>query len=324
MERLDPDRIAALVEAAKDGSLPEAAAPSTRRGGRVRTVDFSRPTKFGADQQRRINRCSEMFCQSATTRLSSELHWPLELEILNTQQLTWAATLAQVPPGSLVTVLEVDPIGARMVLTVEQPFILVALECLLGGAPERPARERRLSEIDWQLARGLLESLVTPLSLAWQELGGVALRVGEISSHGPADSTQVATVSEPTYSTFIEVRINHQSYALGLLIPWAAIEPIGALVPGRDGPESEGERETPSRMQRPMSQVPVTVRAEVAALQLRVEDILRLAPGSTIEFDAHVDAGIDLYAANVRLGRAQPGRQGPRRAAQLVHYAESE
>lgn len=321
MEMLNADRIAELVEAAKDGSLPDAA-QTTRRNGRLRSIDFSRPTKFGADQQRRINRSTEVFCQTATTRLSSELRWPLEFEILNTQQLTWAATQAQVPNGSLLTVLEVEPIGTRMLLTVERSFILVCLECLLGGAPERPARERRMSEIDWQLARRLMESLVTPLSLVWQELGGVSLRVREVGPHGPQESTQVATVSEPTYSTFIEARINQQSYALGLLIPWASIEPINSLVAGRESTRADNHDALVARMQRPMSNVPVTVRAEVASVQMRVQDILALAPGSTVTFETLADDGVELYADNVRLGRAAPGRQGLRRAAQLLEHDE--
>ena len=62
MEVLEQDRIAALVEAAKEGQLPEAEAPSARRGARVRTIDFSRPTKFGADHQRGLNRAIDTFC----------------------------------------------------------------------------------------------------------------------------------------------------------------------------------------------------------------------------------------------------------------------
>ena len=96
-ELLTPDKIAALVDAAKQGQLPDAGAPQkpSRRGHRLRTVDFSRPTKFTADQARRIMRAIETFCQTADTRLSTELRVPVELELLNTVQLTWAAAQAQ-------------------------------------------------------------------------------------------------------------------------------------------------------------------------------------------------------------------------------------
>ena len=314
-ELLTPDKIAALVDAAKQGQLPEAGAAQkpSRRGHRLRTVDFSRPTKFTADQARRIIRATETFCQTANTRLSTELRVPVELELLNTVQLTWAAAQAQLPPHSLSLILEVAPIGTRMLLTAEQPFVLAGLEALLGGSPDRTPRERRLSEIDWSLTRRLFESIVYQLSGVWQELGGVTLSAGEIDPH---DASQVASVSEPTFTLLLECRIAKQSFALAMLIPWAAIEPVEHAISGRDT-SHEHEVLSASPMQRAMSDVPVTLRAEVAALDLEVSEILSLVPGSVVKFGVPADDGVMLYAENVKLARAQPGSHGPRRAVQI-------
>ena len=314
-ELLTPDKIAALVDAAKQGQLPEAGAAQkpSRRGHRLRTVDFSRPTKFTADQARRIIRATETFCQTANTRLSTELRVPVELELLNTVQLTWAAAQAQLPPHSLSLILEVAPIGTRMLLTAEQPFVLAGLEALLGGSPDRTPRERRLSEIDWSLTRRLFESIVYQLSGVWHELGGVTLSAGEIDPH---DASQVASVSEPTFTLLLECRIAKQSFALAMLIPWAAIEPVEHAISGRDT-SHQHEVLSASPMQRAMSDVPVTLRAEVAALDLEVSEILSLVPGSVVKFGVPADDGVMLYAENVKLARAQPGSHGPRRAVQI-------
>jgi flagellar motor switch protein FliM len=314
-ELLTPDKIAALVDAAKQGQLPEAGATQkpTRRGHRLRTVDFSRPTKFTSDQARRITRATETFCQTANTRLSTELRTPVELELLNTVQLTWAAAQAQLPPNSLSLILDVAPIGTRMLLTAEQPFVLAGLEALLGGSPERTPKERRLSEIDWSLTRRLFESIVHQLSGVWQELGGVTLSAGEIDPH---DAGQVASVSEPTFTVLLECRIAKQSFAMAMLIPWAAIEPVEDAISGRDG-SHDGLVQTTAPMQRAMADVPVTLRAEVAAIDLEVSEILSLVPGSIVKFGVPADDGVMLYAENVKLARAQPGSHGPRRAVQI-------
>lgn len=315
-ELLTPDKIAALVDAAKQGQLPEAGAQqkTTRRGHRLRTVDFSRPTKFSADQQRRISRATETFCQTANTRMSSELRVPVEFELLNTAQLTWSAAQAQLPPNSLSVVLDVAPIGTQMVLTAEQSFVLSGLEALLGGSPERVPRERRLSEIDWSLTRRLFESIINNLSHVWQELGGVTLTAGEIDPH---DAGQVASVSEPTFTVMIECRIAKQSFALAMLIPWIAIEPVVDTISGHTDGRHPEELARSSAMQRAMSPVPVTLRAEVASIDLEVRDILALVPGSVITFGARAEDGVMLYAENVKLARAQPGSHGPRRAVQI-------
>jgi flagellar motor switch protein FliM len=313
-EILSPDKIAALVEAAKKGQLPDAASQSgQRRAHRLRTVDFSRPTKFSSDQQRRIVRAIETFCQTAVTRLSNELRWPVELEVLNTLQLTWAAAQAQLPPSSLSVIVEVAPIGTRMLLTAEQSFVLVCLECLLGGSPDRPPRERRMSEIDWSLTRRLFESIVGQMSMVWEELGGVTLTAGDIDLH---DSSQAASVSEPTFTILIECRMNKQSFALALLIPWIAIEPVAANIAGTDDLRHDDPAGTPA-MIHAMSGVPITLRAEVADVDLAVADILALAPGSVVRFGHRSDEGVNLFAENVKLAGASPGANGARRAVQI-------
>ena len=320
-ELLTPDKIAALVDAAKQGQLPDAGAAQkpTRRGHRLRTVDFSRPTKFTADQARRSMRATETFCQTANTRLSTELRVPVELELLNTVQLTWAAAQAQLPPHSLSLILEVAPIGTRMLLTAEQSFVLAGLEALLGGSPDRPPKERRLSEIDWSLTRRLFESIVHQLSMVWQELGGVTLSAGEIDPH---DASQVASVSEPTFTVLLECRLAKQSFALALLIPWVAIEPVEDAISGRDSSHAD-QVLTASPMQRAMSDVPVRLRAEVASIDLEVSEILSLVPGSIVKFGVPADDGVMLYAENVKLARAQPGSHGPRRAVQICGPEDS-
>jgi flagellar motor switch protein FliM len=50
---LSADAIAALVDAAREGRLPEEA-PTPQRRRRMRAVDFTRPTKFTSDQERRL------------------------------------------------------------------------------------------------------------------------------------------------------------------------------------------------------------------------------------------------------------------------------
>jgi flagellar motor switch protein FliM len=125
----------------------------------------------------------------------------------------------------------------------------------------------------------------------------------------------VASVSEPTFTLLIECRMAKQSFALGLLIPWMAIEPVVQKISGREDGKHEELKASP--MQRAMSDVPVTLRAEVASVDMEVRDILALVPGSIVKFGVPADDGVMLFAENVKLARAQPGSHGPRRAVQI-------
>jgi flagellar motor switch protein FliM len=314
-DQLNPDQVAALVEAAKQGQLPERPATSSRRGHRLRTVDFSRPTKFTSDHQRRIARAIDTYCQTSVTRLSTELRTPVELETINTTQATWSGAQSQLPGASLWVTLEVQPLGTRLLFTIEQSFILMCLDCLLGGSPEKPPRERRFSEIDTMLTQRLIESMIHQLSIVWHDLAGVTLSIVEIETFN--DATQIAAVSEPTLVVVIESRINKHSASMALLIPWLAIDPVADRMSGKEAEEPEADALGAAEIGRAVAGVPVTLRAEVAAIELPIDEILGLGPGSVIKLGVQAEQGVTLFAENVKLARAQPGCNGPRRAIQI-------
>ena len=94
---LEPRRDRRARRGGQGGAPARGAGPDRSRQRRMRTVDFTRPTKFTADQERRIKRALDTFCRTASTRLSAELRMPLELEVINVSQLTWSNAHAQVP-----------------------------------------------------------------------------------------------------------------------------------------------------------------------------------------------------------------------------------
>ena len=103
----------------------------------MRAVDFTRPTKFTSEQERRLKRSLEAFCRTASTRLSAELRVPLELEVINSTQLTWSNAHAQVVSNSITALIDAQPIGTRLMLACEQGLVLGAIELLLGGDGSR-------------------------------------------------------------------------------------------------------------------------------------------------------------------------------------------
>lgn len=318
---LKPDQIAALFEAAKAGDIPEAQ-QHQRRPQRMRSVDFSRPTKFTSDHQRRITRTIEDFCLGAAGRLTAELRAAVEFETLNTTQVTWGTAQSLLPSHSLAVSIVVEPLGTRILMTIEAQFVLTAIEGLLGGSTQRAAKTRRFSEIDWMLSRRLVESIVHQLTIAWHDISpDITFEVEDIAQQ--ADATSSASVSEPTFLVMIEARMDVHSAAVALLIPWAAIDPIADLIAGREALPAGAEK-IDSGIDRALAAAPVTVRAEVASLNLPVTDILSLEPGSLIRLGALASDGISLFAENVKIGRAQPGANGVRRAVQLEAHVEEE
>ncbi len=288
-------------------------------GHQIRTVDFSQPTKFTAELRRRILRVLGSFCEAFALRLSTELRAPVELSIADSHQLTWAAAKAQLSANTIAVALGAQPIEAQMLLCVEPPFVLQALECLLGGNPSQAASERRFSEVDWALTHRLLDSAIALLSPAWRDLGGLQLSLGEVDLEG--DAGVVVPPGEPTFALNLESRIDALPSSMTLLIPWSAIGPVVDEILGF-GVGGLRYLDTDSRearaMRRGLAGAHVCLRAEVGSLELPVERVLALTPGTLLALQDRAEEGVRLYAEGVPLGRCRPGLRGARRAVKLT------
>ncbi len=318
-EILTNDQVAALVEAAQHGELPDdggAHAPSRRRAGRLRSVDFARPTKFTSEHERRIVRALDAFCTTAATRLSAELRVPLELEVIDTTQLPWSSAQSALPQDSVGAALAVSPVGTRMLLTAELPLVLLTIEHLLGGAPERPPKARKLSEIDWALTRRLFDTLTHHLSLVWQDLAGLTLEARDVDTH--MEGLQVTAVSDPTLTITFEARVDRHSSTLSLLVPWSAIDAVADELAGREARSEAADPAIAAAVRRAVSGAEVVLRAEVAHVDMPIQDVLALAPGDLVRLGAFAADGVGVYAEDVPIHRAQPGRSGTRRAVQVA------
>jgi flagellar motor switch protein FliM len=292
-----------------------------RRGGRagghlIRTVDFSQPTKFTAELRRRIVRALGSFCEAFTLRLSTELRAPVELAVADSSQLTWAAAKAQLPANALAVALKVQPIERQMLLCIEPPLVLQALECLLGGAASQAASERRFSEVDWALTRRLLQSMIAQLSPAWRDLGGLELSLGEVDLEG--DAGVVVPIGEPTFALNLQSGIDSFPSGMSLLIPWSAIGPVAEELSGSGPRLQDGDSREARAVRSGLAGAHVCLRAEIGAREMPVERVLALAPGTLLPLQGRAEEGVRLFAEGVPLGRGRPGLRGARRAVKLT------
>jgi flagellar motor switch protein FliM len=319
---LDNKQIEALFERASEGNLPmETETPGGRRARWLRTVDFTRPTKFSTDQERRIRRALDNFAQVAGTRLSAEHRTALDLEVIDVQQLTWSNGMGEIPDHSVFITIDTAPHEARMLLTAELPLICVALERLLGGRPETANRERALTDIDLMLVRRFTSTIVESLSSVWFDISEVRLSIDTVETQ--SEMVQVAAGSEPTLALTMEARLEGLSSTMTLLVPYAAIAPVASAFSRRDDELTHRDPLSVAAVHEGLSLVDVTLRAEVADTTLSLEQILALKPGDVVTLDAAAEnAEATLFADRTPVHRARAGRSGKHRAVQITAPAD--
>lgn len=314
---LSNDEVEALVLATREGRLAtEQPAPQGARGRRhrVRAIDFSRPTKFTQEQQRRLARAHEDFCRLLATRLSAELRLAVDLDVLSLDQLTWYGGLTDLPDPSISGILELSPLGTRMLMTLEMGLIVRLIDRLLGGNGLTKVRPQGLTEIETVLARRVFSMLLDQLSATWEETVGLTLALHDLET-APSNAN-LAPPSEPALRLTIEVKIERFSSTLTLMIPYRAIEPVASKLAGGTYGEQGPDPHSREAMVEALSRVEVEVQAEAARVDLSIEEVLALEAGSTVPLGP---AGVGtLCVGGVPVYRVRPGRNGARRAVAIL------
>jgi flagellar motor switch protein FliM len=320
---LSEDQVAALVEAARDGQLAESPTPAAAsRRRRVRKIDFTRPSKFTTDQQRRLERAHDNFCRSVSTRLSAELRTAISVELIDTAQLTWANALEEVPRRSVSGIVDIAPIDGRIVLTAELTLLLALLERLLGGqALDRPS-ERHLTDVDRALTRRIFQTLLDELSISFNDVA--ELRFGLVDLETERAPAQLAPLSEPSLAMTFEVKLGRASSTMVMLIPHRAIEPI-LRAPEMAEADTALAADAAAAVSDAMGDVVVQLRAEVGSTDMPLERVLALRPGDVLRLDGAAEEGaVTLFADGVGLHRCKLGRNGRRRAVGVLGPMEAQ
>jgi flagellar motor switch protein FliM len=322
-EVLSPDAIAALVAAAKEGTVPERDTERHRRARRVRDFDFTRPIKLAPDQQRRVEKAHESFCRSTATRLSAELRSAVEFEVINVDQVTWANALGDVPQPSMFCPVGTRPIDTTILFCIEQGLLFRMIERLIGGGGVGDAPVRReLTEIELALTRRAVATMLEQLTLDWNDLFGLQLELLGLESQ--VANVQLAPASEPTIVITVEVRGLGGSSTMSLLVPYRSISPVAGRLQAQfgDADRPTADAATARIVHASVGGVDVEVQAEVAAVELTLGYVLSLAPGDVLRLGSAIGAGVTLCTGGVPLHYCKPGRRGERRAVEIVRRVE--
>ncbi len=313
-EQLTDSQIGALFEAERDGRLTNAATRRPR-GRRVTPIDFSRPSTFTKDQERQLRRAHEAFCRTATTALSGETHASVDMEVIGVNQLAWASAVAEAGQDAIWAIIELDPLGTRLVMTLERLFVLTLIERLCGGSSvnHTPVSDRRLSEIDLTLARRVFALLVDQLSFVWKDAVGVDLMFAELELEAPG--MQIASPAEPALVASVEVSVDQRSFVLRVMLPHASISEASGKFTEPDATEAGSDPTERRHMRDALGIVDIEIRAEVASIDVTAAELLAMSVGDVLRLGP---AGpVTLYADDVPLHHARPGSKGSRRAVQI-------
>lgn len=301
-----------------DGGRGDAAAAL-----KVEPFDFRHPAFLSEGELRRLRSMHEDFIRYLSARLSLHLRMELGLTLAKLTTVTYAKFTAALPSPTHLSLFKVEPLIGVGMLNVNPRLALAIADRLLGGRGRSIKAERHLTEIEVALLEDVLVILLEEWGGQWkpeQELRPTLIgheNNGRFLQTSPKDAVVLALTLEASFGDCSE--------QIQLGVPYYMIEPLVKQTQARRQKHAAGAvADKRAAWQPAYDRIAMPVRAEWAAFELSLREIVSLRVGDIIEMPATICSETQVLLNGTAKFTGTVGLDTDRVAVQLTRKIPAE
>jgi flagellar motor switch protein FliM len=297
---LSQDEINALFSnMSSSGAAAEEAAVQGDAGERnVARYDFCRSDRISKEQLRAIHGLHVNFARSLSSSVSAYLRSAVEVTLVSVDQVSYLEFVKLLSDPTLFCGLSMLPMHGNLAMELNPSVVFPVIDMLLGGTGKAPSENRTLTEIEMQIAEGIVKLALRDLKEAWRPIMEVNPQLERAETK--PQMLQVMAPGEAVVGVVFEVKAGDNSGRLNLCIPSAMLKmnrevferQRRRLRPEVAGSESE-------KISDILRSARVGLVSEIHDKALVVEDLLHIGVGDIILLNHAVDDPVQLSVGGV-------------------------
>jgi flagellar motor switch protein FliM len=279
----------------------------------VESVDFRKPRTAGSPNIEKL-RCQHMeWLAGLEKKLTAHFRQPctLELEDIRTLPCGQISQLWRVP--SQLSIFKVEPLRGVALLQISNPLGTCLLNRLMGGTgePAEVPQAHEMTDIEKALFEQTSRIILKEWCTIWPNAERLKPQILAVESEG--QFLEIASKDAQMLAVTARFGMQPLQGLIHLAIP---IYTISSLAKGRI-PEAEASRKHPVRSAAaPISshdthllygEVPVTVTAEWAGIELSAVEILGLKTGEVLRLDGSKASSVSIRLGDQTRFQGRPG-----------------
>ena len=259
---------------------------------RIDVYNFRRPDRFSKASLHGLRLLHDRFCTNAAASLSAYFRTITEMSVLSIEQANFSEFLNSLSDPACLSALNMRPLPGMAVLDIGLDVAFPLIDRLLGGAGGAEESGRKMTEIEKNIIRGVINSITADLAEAWKP-------VMEISFHVHAGETspqllQVAPPNEVVLVIALELRMAETRGTMHLCLPYTALQPILGTFEQGDAVEQKPENAAEAaadlaKVLRCLLRAPVGIQCELPATMVAVNDLVNIANGDILRLDSRIE-----------------------------------
>ncbi|MFA0888276.1 MAG: flagellar motor switch protein FliM [Synergistales bacterium] len=280
---LNQSEIDKLINALASG---EPSGPTTVAEKRVKTYNFRRPNKFSRDQIRAVQMLHESFARYLTSALSSMTRSMVSVEVANVEQVPYEEFVRSVLSPTTLGVLEVNPLGGKGLLEMNQALMFSLLDRMLGGRGETLQSLREFTDLERVVVEKILVCVLDELDGSWETIrAGDRIHFELIGRESNPFFVQIVPKAEMVLLVNMKIQVGLVEGRLNLCLPFHTLEPVlDRFNPqewfiSKEKPLSEEER---LHLSDKLRAIRVELMGELCGTGLSVRELLDIRVGDVV------------------------------------------
>jgi flagellar motor switch protein FliM len=323
-EVLSQDEIDQLLTAISSGDIETEDVQASTDQRKIKIYDFKRPDKFSKDQIRTVSIMHETFARLTTTALSAQLRTLIHVHVASVDQLTYEEFIRSIPNPTTLANVDMDPLKGAALLEIDPAITFSIIDRLFGGQGEPAKLTRDLSEIEQSVMENIIVRVLGNLREAWGNVIDLRPRLANIETN--PQFAQIVPPSEMVVLVTLETRVGEVEGMMNLCIPYLTIEPIISKLSAQywySTVRKAGTTENFNILRDTISNIRITLSADIGSMTVRLRDILALKPGDVVRLDnVRPRDTLEFRVGGKTKFLCRPGVVGNKVAVQIVKKLE--
>jgi flagellar motor switch protein FliM len=319
-EVLSQDEIDQLLTAINAGTTEPEEIRQTTDQKKIKIYDFRRPDKFSKEQIRTVQMMHETFARLTSTSLSAQLRSIVQVHVASVDQLTYEEFIRSIPTPTTMAIINMDPLKGSAILEIDPAVAFTIIDRLFGGKGESIKIQRDLSEIEQSVIEGIIVRILGNMREAWAQVIDLRPRLGQIETN--PQFAQIVPPSEMVVLVTLETKVGDVEGMINFCIPYITIEPIISKLSAQYMYSSVRRGTTTENLnilKEKISNIEVTMVAEVGHIRIPMRDVLALRLGDVIRLtNTKVDDPMVINIGNKKKFMCRPGVVGKMLAVQVI------
>jgi len=257
--------------------------------------DFRRPDRIPKSQVRAIHLLHDTFVRNLVSSLSAYLRSYLTVNLVSVEQLSYSEFLEGLPSPTCMVSLGLRPYDGNGVLELNPSLVFPILEMLLGGTGRSSASiQREITEIEQKLLDGLVRIILHDLAEAWKGVTSIDFSIESMETE--PQLLHLLAPNEAVVAIAVEIRFGEVVGMMNIAMPSIVIKMMRQKFDQqwsvRKTHASEAEQ---ARVLRLVQSAGLQLEARLEGQTLTVRDLLDLAEGHLLTFDAPVETPVRMF-----------------------------